>query len=113
MKTAVYQAGKLLVRSIFGCVARIRVLGPENPNRSSGFLLASNHISHFDPFLIGLAARRKIDWMTMSEFFRAPALGFLLRSIDAFPAERDHADLKPIRIEIERLTHGRAVGIFP
>src|SRR5436853_3001678 len=113
MKTAVYHAGKLLVSSVFGCVARIRVLGSENPNRSGGFLLASNHISHFDPFLIGLAVRRKIDWMTMAEFFRAPALGFLLRSIDAFPAERDHADLKTIRTAIKRLKHGRVVGIFP
>src|SRR3954454_7042270 len=113
MKTAVYQAGKLLVRSIFGCVARIRVLGPENPNRSGGFLLASNHISHFDPFLIGVAVRRKIDWMTMAEFFRPPALGFLLRCIDAFPAERDHADLTTIRTAIDRLKQGRIVGIFP
>src|SRR5436305_8478604 len=113
MKTAFYHAGKLLVKLVFGCIALIRVIGRENPNRSGGFLLASNHISHFDPFLIGLAVRRKIDWMTMSEFFRAPALGFLLRSIDAFPAERDHADLKTIRTAIERLKHGRVVGIFP
>ena len=113
MKTAMYHAGKLLVSSVFNCVARIRVLGQENPNRSGGFLLASNHISHFDPFLIGLAVRRKIDWMTMAEFFRPPALGFLLRCIDAFPAERDHADLKTIRTAIERLKQGRVVGIFP
>src|SRR2546430_16881151 len=107
MKTAMYHAGKLLVSSAFGCVARIGVLGRENPNRSGGFVLASNHISHFDPFLIGLAVRRKIDWMTMAEFFRASALGFLLRSIDAFPVERDHADLKTIRTAIKRLKHGR------
>src|SRR5215813_8759826 len=113
MKTAVYHAGKFLVKFVFGCVARIHVLGDENVNRVGGFLLASNHISHFDPFLIGLWVRRKIDWMTMAEFFRAPSLGFLLRSIDAFPAERDHADLKTIRTAIERLKNGRIVGIFP
>jgi 1-acyl-sn-glycerol-3-phosphate acyltransferase len=113
MKRAFYHAGKLLVRLVFGCVARIRVLGRENANRADGFLLASNHISHFDPFLIGLAVRRKTDWMTMAEFFRPPALGFLLRSIDAFPAERDRADLKTIRTAIGRLKNGRVVGIFP
>src|SRR5438093_8136456 len=113
MKTAVYYAGKLLVKCVFGCVGRIHVIGRQNANRAGGFLLASNHISHFDPFLIGLAVRRKIDWMTMAEFFRAPALGFLLRCIDAFPAERDHADLKTIRTAIARLKHVRVVGIFP
>jgi len=76
MKTAMYHAGKLLVRLVFGCVARIHMIGRENANRAGGFLLVSNHISHFDPFLISLPMRRKIDWMTMAEFFRPPMLGF-------------------------------------
>jgi 1-acyl-sn-glycerol-3-phosphate acyltransferase len=113
IKTASYRAGRLLVKLLFGCVARSRVLRRENANRAGGFLLAANHISHFDPFLISLAVRRKIDWMTMAEFFRSPMLGFLLRAIDAFPAERDRADLKTIRTAIERLKSGRVVGLFP
>ena len=113
IKTASYRAGKLLVKLLFGCVARVRVLRRENTNRAGGFLLAANHISHFDPFLISLAVRRKIDWMTMAEFFRARVLGFLLRAIDAFSAERDRADLKTIRTAIERLKSGRVVGLFP
>ena len=113
MKRAVYYAGKFFVRLVFGCVARIHVIGRENVRYTNGFLLASNHISHFDPFLISLAVRRKIDWMTMAEFFRPPALGIFLRSIDAFPAERDRADLKTIRTAIDRLKTGRIVGLFP
>jgi 1-acyl-sn-glycerol-3-phosphate acyltransferase len=113
IKTASYGAGKLLVKLLFACVARTRVLGRENANRDGGFLVAANHISHFDPFLISLAVRRKIDWMTMAEFFRPRVLGFLLRAIDAFSAERDRADLKTIRTAIERLKSGRVVGLFP
>src|SRR4029450_10842135 len=56
---------------------------------------------------------RKIDWMTMAEFFRSPALGFLLRAVDTFPADRDRANRKTIRTAIERLKHGRIVGLFP
>jgi len=108
-----FHAGKLLVRLVFGCVARIHMIGRENANRAGGFLLVSNHISHFDPFLISLSVRRKIDWMTMAEFFRPPMLGFFLRSIDAFPAERDRADLKTIRAAINLLKTGRIVGLFP
>ncbi|MGE5214949.1 MAG: 1-acyl-sn-glycerol-3-phosphate acyltransferase [Nitrospirota bacterium] len=113
MKAAVYRASRLLVRFVFGCVARIQVTGCANANRAGGFLLASNHISHFDPFLIGLTVRRNIDWMTMAEFFRPRLLGVFLRSIDAFPAERDRADLKTIRSAIDRLKNGSIVGIFP
>src|SRR5262247_1500689 len=88
-----YRAGKLLVRLLFGCITRVRVIRRENTDRTGGFLLAANHISHFDPFIISLVVRRKIDWMTMAEFFRPPVVGFLLHAIDAFPADRDRADL--------------------
>jgi 1-acyl-sn-glycerol-3-phosphate acyltransferase len=113
VKTTSYRAGKLLVRLLFGCVTRVRVLRRENADCTGGFLLAANHISHFDPFILSLVIRRKIDWMTMAEFFRSPVLGFLLRAVDAFPADRDRADRKTIRSAIERLKEGRIVGLFP
>ena len=113
IKTTSYRAGKLLVRLVFGCVTRVRVIRRENASCVGGFLLAANHISHFDPFIVSLVIRRKIDWMTMAEFFRPPALGFLLRAVDAFPVNRDRADRKTIRTAIERLKEGNAVGLFP
>jgi 1-acyl-sn-glycerol-3-phosphate acyltransferase len=82
----------LLLKLLFGCVARVRVLRRENANRDGGFLLTANHISHFDPFIISSVVRRKIDWMAMAEFFPLPLLGFLLRAVDAFPADRHRAD---------------------
>src|SRR6266542_6110169 len=103
----------LLLKLLFGCVARIRVLRCENANRDGAFLLAANHISHFDPFVISSVVRRKIDWMAMAEFFPLPLLGFFLRAVDAFPAERNRADRKTIRTAIERLKQGRIVGLFP
>src|SRR6266568_4885101 len=107
------RATALLMKLLFGCVTRIRVLGRENANGTGGFLLAANHISHFDPFIISSVMGRKIDWMAMAEFFRLPLLGFLLRAVDAFPADRDRADRKTIRTAIERLKDGRIVGLFP
>jgi len=107
------RAAALLMKLLFGCVARVRVLGSENVNRTGGFLLAANHISHFDPFVISSVVRRKIDWMAMAEFFRSTVVRFLLRAVDAFPADRDRADRKTIRSAIERLKDGRVVGLFP
>jgi 1-acyl-sn-glycerol-3-phosphate acyltransferase len=107
------RAAALLLKLLFGCVARVRVLGSENVNRTGGFLLAANHISHFDPFVISSVVRRKIDWMAMAEFFRFTVVRFLLRAVDAFPADRDRADRKTIRTAIERLKDGRVVGLFP
>jgi len=101
------------MKLLFGFVARVHVLQRKNPNRNGGFLLAANHISHFDPFIISSVVRRKIDWMAMAEFFPFPVLGFLLRAVDAFPADRHRADRKTVRTAIERLKDGRIVGVFP
>jgi len=101
------------MKILFGYSARIRVLRPENANRAGGFMLAANHISHFDPFIISSVVRRKVDWMAMAEFFPLPVLGLLLRAVDAFPADRHRADRKTIRTAIQRLKQGRIVGLFP
>src|SRR6267154_1242262 len=106
-------AARLLMKLLFACVARVRVVRRENANHDGGFLLAANHISHFDPFIISSIVRRKIDWMAMAEFFSLPIVGLFLRAVDTFPAERDRADRKTIRTAIERLRIGRIVGVFP
>ena len=101
------------MKLLFGYSSRIYVVDCEHINRAGGFLLASNHISHFDPPIISSVARRKIDWMAMAEFFPIPGLGHFLKAVDAFPAARDRADRKTIRSAIERLKDGRIVGVFP
>ena len=101
------------MKLLFGYSARIYMVGSEHLKRAGGFLLASNHISHFDPPIISSVARRKIDWMAMAEFFPIPGLGHFLKAVDAFPAARDRADRKTIRSAIERHKDGRNVGVFP
>ncbi len=107
------RAAALFMKLLFGYSSRIYVTGSEHVNRAGGFLLASNHISHFDPFIISSVMRRKIDWMAMAEFFPLPIVGLFLQAVDAFPAARDRADRKTIRTAIERLKNGRIVGVFP
>src|SRR5438270_11191129 len=107
------RAASLSMKLLFGYSSRIYVVDCEHINRAGGFLLASNHISHFDPPIISSVARRKIDWMAMAEFFPFPIVGHFLRAVDAFPAARDRADRKTIRSAIERLKDGRIVGVFP
>src|SRR4030081_266986 len=107
------RAAALLMKLLFAYSSRIRVIGRENCRRTGVCLLSGNHIIHFLPFIFSSVVRRKIDWMAMAEFFPLPLLGFLLRAVDAFPAERDRADRTTIRSAIERLKKGRIVGIFP
>ena len=61
------RAASLFMKLLFGYSSRIYLVGSEHVNRAGGFLLASNHISHFDPLIISSLLRRKIDWMAMAE----------------------------------------------
>jgi len=92
---------------------KIEVLRPELTRIKAPWILAANHISHFDPPIIGIAIRRKIDWMGMVELFRYPIAAAWLHAIDAFPVDRFHVDRQAARIALTRLRAGRAVGIFP
>src|SRR5256885_12429948 len=103
------RAASLSMKLVLGYSSRVYVVGRENAERAGGFLLASNHISHFDPFIISSVLRRKIDWMAMAEFFPLPIVGLFLRAVDAFPAERTRADRKTIRTAIEKLRSGHTV----
>ena len=108
-----YHVTRLAAKALFGCVTRIRVTGGEETRRRGAFILAANHISHFDPPIIATAIRRKVDWMAMAEFFPHPVLGPILRAIDCLPTDRHRSERKTIRRVIERLKAGRIVGMFP
>src|SRR5437764_14457516 len=97
------RAASLSMKLLFGYSSRIYVVDCEHINRAGGFLLATNHISHFDPPIISSVARRKIDWMAMAEFFPIPGLGHCLKAVEAFPAARDRAEPMTIRSAIVRL----------
>src|SRR3954468_6338165 len=102
-----YHVTRLAATMIFGCVTRIHLDGAEQTRRNGAFILAANHISHFDPPIIATVIRRKGDWMAMAEFFPYPILGSILRAIDCLPTDRHRSERRTIRSVIERLRSGR------
>jgi 1-acyl-sn-glycerol-3-phosphate acyltransferase len=108
-----YHISRLLAKMLFTPFVKVHLLRPQLCRRKGAWILASNHISHFDPPLLGIAARRKIDWMAMVELFRHPVSATWLRSIDGFPVNRARLDRPAVRAALARLRAGHAVGMFP
>lgn len=99
---------------MFPVIARRKVVGLDRLAGLRGpFVLASNHISHFDPPVITSLLPFKIDWMAVVELFQHPLAAAYFRSVDAFPTDRSKADLRAVRTAIERLKRGHVVGIYP
>lgn len=102
-----------LVRGVFFLVCRTKIIYFGRLPTRTGYILASNHISHFDPPFLGSWFRRYVDWMAMEELFRNRASALLMEWLCAFSVRRDGTDRTGIRTAVKRLEQGRVVGVFP
>jgi 1-acyl-sn-glycerol-3-phosphate acyltransferase len=92
---------------------RVRVEGREFVPESGGVLLLSNHQSHFDPVLIGLACDRRLNYLARDTLFGFAPFRWLIHSLDAIPIDRDGLGLAGLKETLRRLKVGEMVLIFP
>lgn len=102
-----------LTRVLFGAFARIflrlKVEGLEKlPQKGRGFILASNHASSLDPFVLIAAIPRYLRWTVIYEYFDQWCFKWMLRKMrfirlgKSLPKEAFRA-----------LRQGEILGIFP
>ena len=104
---------RLLLKGILALVTKIHVLHRERTRLPGGWLLVANHISHFDPPFLTVAALRKIDWMATRELYAPGLVSLWMHAVDTFPVDREKVDRAAVRESVARLKQGRVVGIFP
>lgn len=98
---------------MFTLAARRKVVFLARPPGAGGFILASNHVSHFDPPLITISFPRKIDWIADKGLFHGRLLNAFFTGLNVIPVDRSGADRSALRTAVRRLKEGRVVGIFP
>jgi 1-acyl-sn-glycerol-3-phosphate acyltransferase len=92
---------------------RIRVAGRANVPRTGGGLLLSNHQSHLDPVLMGLACDRRLNYLARETLFRFAPFRWLIQSLDAIPIDREGVGLSGLKETLRRLKQEELVLIFP
>jgi 1-acyl-sn-glycerol-3-phosphate acyltransferase len=108
-----YHCGWLAFRTLYATYFRWRVYGAENVPTSGAVILASNHASFLDPFLVGAGLKRDINYLARESLFRFPGIGALLRSWNAVPVDRDGGGAKGLKIILGRLLDGAGIILFP
>jgi 1-acyl-sn-glycerol-3-phosphate acyltransferase len=93
---------------------RLRAEGIENLPAGGGYVLASNHLSNFDPWVLAypLWPRRRLRSMAKAELFN-PILTPLLKASGAFPVRRDAVDTEAYRTSVQILRSGQVLLVFP
>lgn len=99
---------------VFKLIYRWDVRGRENLPKDGAAILCANHISWWDPPLVGCVAwPRKVHFMAKAELFQLPLFNIVLPRLHAFPVKRDTADRKAIKTALEVVKSGNVLGLFP
>ena len=116
VNSVMYILARLIFQPIFAIWFRYTRAGRENAKDiEGGLIVASNHRSFLDPFVIGAALpwNRPMNYVAKVELFEKRWQGWLLSRCGAFPIRRGESDeeaMKTARIVLER---GGTICIFP
>ena len=109
----VYWPVRALLVPFFRIYFRLQRIGAEHLPRSGPLLLAANHRSFLDPFVIGALARRPVYYMAKRELFEKRWQAWILNALGAFPIERGAGDAEAMATARAILRRGDCVVIFP
>ncbi len=108
-----YRIVRAVLLPFFLVYFRLERIGRERIPSSGAVLLAANHRSFLDPFVIGALARRPVYYMAKRELFERRAQAWLLNSLGAFPVDRGTGDEHAMATARAILERGDCVVIFP
>jgi glycerol-3-phosphate dehydrogenase (NAD(P)+) len=109
----VYWTLRAILVPFFLVYLRMQRVGREHLPRSGPLLLASNHRSFLDPFVIGTLVRRPVYYMAKRELFEKRGQAWILNALGAFPVDRGAGDGDAMETARAILARGDCVVIFP
>src|SRR3954465_7828299 len=108
----VYWLVRAVLQPFFHLYFRLSRIGREHVP-DGPVIIASNHRSFLDPFVIPTIARRPLYYVAKEELFRNRFTAWLLNNLGAFPVRRGQGDADMIETAKAILARGDAVLIFP
>ena len=107
VNTPVYWIVRAVLQPFLQIYFRMSRNGRQHIPADGGVLLASNHRSFLDPFLIGCCVRRPVFFVAKQELFKNRLIGWFLNCLGAFPIKRGEADE---RVDEDRARAARATA---
>ncbi len=107
-----YTIFKFIFSLILKILGRYQVIGINNFPSSGPAIVVSNHISNWDPLMVGVAMPQPINFIAKSELSRIPLVGFLMKKWGVVSIKRGHSDREALSKSLELLKDGKVIGIF-
>lgn len=108
-----YKFVRGIVSGVCHLIFRIKIVGRENIPCDGTFVICSNHISAFDPPIVGIAMPFPVRFMAKEELFSNKFFGAIISALGAFPIKRGKSDVGALKAAINMLKSGEKLVIFP
>ncbi|MEA2230921.1 MAG: glycerol-3-phosphate dehydrogenase [Solirubrobacteraceae bacterium] len=109
----IYLISRAVLQPFFHAYFRMQRIGREHIPAQGPVIIAANHRSFLDPFVIGMMLRRPLYFVAKSELFSNPIVAWWLSSLGAFPVDRGNGDRDAMDTARRILERGDCVVIFP
>jgi len=107
-----YKFGQLFLCLIFNVFYDVEVIGDKNLPKSGAAIVCANHISIWDPIILGAFLNRPICFMAKHDLFDIKGFGFIITKLGAFPVNRESVEITTLKRALEILKNGMIMGIF-
>ena len=91
----------------------LKTEGLENIDRSKKYVVASNHVTGFDPFSVAASLKLTIAYMAKVQLFETFWSMLLMDWCGAFAVDRDKVDVSTIKTALSVKKTDWHLGIFP
>src|SRR3954449_1542811 len=108
----VYWLVRAVLQPFFHLYFRLSRIGREHVP-DGPVIIASNHRSFLDPFVIATIARRPMYYVAKEELFRNRLFSWWLNALGAFPVRRGQGDADMLETARAILQRGDAILMFP
>jgi 1-acyl-sn-glycerol-3-phosphate acyltransferase len=113
VRPLVYWLVRAVLQPFFLIYFRLTRIGREHIPADGPVILASNHRSFLDPFVIATMAPRPMYYVAKKELFEKRWQAWILNALGAFPVDRGASDAEMIETATSILARGDIVLIFP
>lgn len=109
----VYWLARLILTPALHAYFSLEKTGHRNVPKKGPVILAANHRSFLDPFIVGMCIRRPVYFVAKKELFERRWQGWILNALGAFPIKRGESDEESMATAKAVLDRGDALVIFP
>ena len=110
----VYGVSHYLSNTAYELLFRGDVVGIEHVPRTGGFLVAANHASHLDPFIVGSQLPRQVTFFARKTLWTPGLPSWWLNAVGVIPVDRDGgSDVAALKRVLTALKQQKVIIMFP